>query len=65
MVDEDGSLLMAANRKQVIKWRYLRDRYFQADDPATFLDVLGILDCCFAGGAVRGGGEDLPASRSV
>ncbi|KAN0070453.1 hypothetical protein V8E54_011322 [Elaphomyces granulatus] len=28
MVDEDGSLLMAANRKQVIKWRHLRDRYF-------------------------------------
>jgi len=55
-VGEDGSLLMAANSKQFIKWRYLRDRYFQADDPASFLDVLGILDCCYAGIAVRGGG---------
>ena len=46
---------MAVNRRQFIRWRYLRDRYFQPDDPATFLDVLDILDCCYAGSAVRGG----------
>ncbi|KAK9427225.1 hypothetical protein V1505DRAFT_57661 [Lipomyces doorenjongii] len=57
-MESNGLQLISANGRQKVDWNVIHHHILESrDDSMQNLDVLAVLDCCYAGSAVRAGGN--------